>query len=209
MAGWTDRVEELLYEGETVDEQVEVGESTVVVTSHRVLAFTPSLDGKNFREAQRPNVTGACIETTADSRFLSMGLRIALYGVVLLGVGLFVDFGAIIGGVDLAGEGTQQLGIGNVLGMVQGMISLIGRLDFYMRVIGALLVAFALVPLGVYAWSREQFLVLEVAGEDSIRVASPEAGGAELEALRAALLPEGVPVEDAATGHLESLNPFQ
>ena len=49
MAGWKSRVDDLLYDGETARETVDVGTSRVVVTSHRVLAFTPDADGENFR----------------------------------------------------------------------------------------------------------------------------------------------------------------
>lgn len=208
METWRDRVEDLLFDGETIAERVDVGEAIVVVTSHRVLAFTPNLEGKNFREAKRPNVTDAAVRTTAESRFLSMGLRIGLYGIVLLAVGLVVDFGAIIGAVDLTGEGTGQLGIGNVLGMVQGMISLIGNLDDYMRIIGAALLALAVVPVGVYLWSRERYLVLEVAGGPNIRVARPKDGSLALEQLREVIRPEGAPEAPEAEPAWRNWNPF-
>ncbi|WP_181684915.1 hypothetical protein [Halorhabdus salina] len=209
MDAWSDRVEDLLYEGEDVEERVDLGDAAVIVTSHRVLAFTPQLEGKNFREVKRPNVSGAAITTTAESNFLAMGVRAGLYGVLLLGIGLVVDFSAIMGGISLTGGGTQELGIGNVLGMVEGMISLIGQLDYYMRLFGALLLVFAIVPLGVYAWTRERHLVIEVAGDDDIHVAVPEDAEDAVERVRTAILPDGVPAERSSGFLGESWNPFE
>jgi len=193
MADWSDRVEALLYEGEDVLERVSAGEANVVVTTHRVLAFTPGMDGENFRQVERPNVTDVGVRTDGETRYLLFGLRAGLLGVVLLAIGLVVDFGALVGDVDLASTGAGgQMGIGGILGMVQGMVSILAILDVYMRLSGALLLLAALIPVGVYLHSRERRLVLSIAGGEDLPVASPPADAeAVVERLRGAIRPGG------------------
>jgi hypothetical protein len=71
---------------------------------------------------------------------------------------------------------------------------------------GALLLLFALVPLGVYLWSRERNLVIEAASEDdSIRLPAPAAEADALaNELEGAILPAGVRT-DRDEGVLSSL----
>ncbi|WP_135663486.1 hypothetical protein [Halorhabdus rudnickae] len=195
MADWSDRVEELLYEGEDVTEQVSVGTAHVVVTTHRVLAFTPEMEGENFRQVERPNVTDVAIRTDGETGFLMTGFRAGLFGIVFLGTGLVVDFGALLGDVNL-GEmdaGAGAMGIGGILGMVQAMIDILSSLDDYMRLFGLLLLLFSLVPIGVYVYSRETRLVVSIAGGEDLPIAaSPDDADSTVAALRDAILPEGV-----------------
>ena len=67
---WVERAEGLLYEGESVRETVPVGAGGIVVTTHRLLAFTPDREGPNFRQVDRPNVDGAEVRTVGTFRFL-------------------------------------------------------------------------------------------------------------------------------------------
>jgi len=199
MADWSDRVEELLYEGEEVTERVSAGDAHVVVTTHRVLAFTPEMVGENFRQVERPNVTDVAVRSDGETRFLLTGFRAGLFGVVLLAVGMAVDFGALMGDIDLSDTGsTGQLGIGGILGMVQGMISIISSLDDYMRMIGALLLLVALVPVAVYLYSRETRLVLTIAGGADLPIAtSPDDADEIVARLRDAILPDGATGSDS------------
>ncbi|ACV12800.1 conserved hypothetical protein [Halorhabdus utahensis DSM 12940] len=208
MADWSDRVEELLYEGEDVTERVSAGDAHVVVTTHRVLAFTPAMEGENFRQVERPNVTDVAVKSGGEARFLMMGLRTGLFGIVFLAVGLLVDFGALMGDIDLTDTGsTGQLGIGGILGMVQGMISIIYSLDDYMRMLGALLLLAALVPTAVYLYSRETHLVLTVAGGEDLPIASSPADAEEtLARLREAILPEGIPAGSESRWSIDLLD---
>ena len=137
---WADRVQDLLYDGESVRERVAVDDAQVVVTSHRVLAFTPDGDGPNFRQVERPNVAGVSTGATASGALLGRGVRWTAIGLVLLGFGTVVDFGAIVGDVDLSTGGTGAVGLGGVLGAVQGMLDLLRQLDAILQTLGALVV---------------------------------------------------------------------
>jgi hypothetical protein len=204
MSAWSERVEELLYDGESIESEYPVDTASVYVTSHRVLVFTPDGDGENFRQVDRPNVGGVSLQGGGETKFRGMGIRAAVYGLFLVAAGLLLPIDSVIGDVGMPTE-TGQLGIGGVLGLMQSMLDLLRSLDDLLQIFGALLLAFALVPLGVYLWSRERYLAIETAGDAGpIRVPAPEA---EADALAAELEREIVPagVRSSDDGRLSSL----
>ncbi|MFW6017771.1 MAG: hypothetical protein ACOCPX_03035 [Halapricum sp.] len=208
MSRWSDRVEALLYEGETVEERVEVGSATVVVTSHRVLAFTPAQEGANFRQADRPNVTGVSAESSGDSTFLRYAVRATAYGVVLIVAGVLLPLDAILSDVAIP-ESTGQLGIGSVLGLFEQLLALLRNLGEFMQLIGALLLLFAIVPFGVYLWSRERSIVIDLAeADESIRLPTPESDGqAVADRLHRAIQPDSDASADGERSAASRSNP--
>jgi len=188
---WADRVQDLLYDGESVRERVAVDDAQVVVTSHRVLAFTPDGDGPNFRQVERPNVAGVSTGATASGALLGRGVRWTAIGLVLLGFGTVVDFGAIVGDVDLSTGGTGAVGLGGVLGAVQGMLDLLRQLDAILQTLGALVVLLGVLVLGAYLRTRTPTLVVEVAGDaDDVHLPRPDDPAATVDRLDAAIFPD-------------------
>jgi len=178
MSRWRDRIEGLLYEGEAVVETVELDGASVVVTSHRVLAFTPDLEGPNFRGVERPNVTGVSAGARAEAALLERTVKFGVVGAVLVVAGQVVDFGGIVGDVDLSGgQAAGQVGIGGILGPLQSMLDVLRNLDGYMQVAGALALLLAVVLGGVYWYLRESTLVVEVEGENDLHVPRPDDDG--------------------------------
>lgn len=204
MSQWRGRVEELLYDGESVTETVDVGSARVVVTSHRVLAFASDTDGPNFRQVDRPNVVGVSTGAQTRGDLLERTVRVGVIGVVLVAAGWVLDFGAIVGDVDLTGgQATGQVGIGGILGPLQTMLAVLSTLDLYMQLVGALCLLLAVVLFGVYWMGRTPTLVIEVAGEDDIHVPRPDESGTVVERLERAVVPES-PGETSGTATLES-----
>ncbi len=173
MSGWRDRVGDLLYSGESIVESVDFESTSVVVTSHRVLTFDAEGDGATFQQVDRPNVEGISTGSQSDRGLLERGVKTLVIGVVLVGAGLVVDFGSIVGDVDLGGQSTQELGIGGIMGTLQRFLGLISQLDYLMRVFGALALFLGVVFFGVYWLTRDRTLVIEVAGSDDIHVPRP------------------------------------
>jgi len=176
MAPWRTRVDDLLYDGEDVDTEVEVGEGAVVVTSHRVLAFTPESDGANYDYVDRPNVAG--VERTARGTvaYLFHAVRALLVGGVLLAAGQLVSLDDMVGGVDLGTTGGAGMGLGSFLSMMQTLLDVLAMLDEIMTAGGAVALLLATLLLGAYAWSREDLLVVEVAGDDDLELPADEDG---------------------------------
>jgi hypothetical protein len=190
---WVERADALLYDGETVEREVRVGEGGVVVTTHRVLAFTPDRDGANYRAVDRPNVEGVGVTTTGEGAFLEQGVKALVAGVVLVGAGQVISLDGIVAGISIGGgQAASAVGIGGLLGMVQTLLTLLAQLDDIMRLFGGLALALAAVVLGVYAWSRERVLVVDVAGDDDVVLSAPD-DEAVVEQLEAAVRPGDAP----------------
>lgn len=180
MSRWIDRAETLLYEGETIETSVQVGESGVVVTTHRVLTFTPGGDGANYQYVERPNVEGASLGHVGDTDWLEYAAKGGLVGAVGVVVGTTVDFGGLVSfeGIDTSGAG--QIGVGGMLGMMRQVVGLLDVLDTVLLVGGLVALTFGLGAFGMYLQSRTHVLELEVAGKEDIRIPVPASarGGA-------------------------------
>jgi len=196
---WVEHARDLLYDGEQIRERVAVGSGGVVVTTHRVLVFTPDREGANYHQVDRPNVEGVERTTRGEFGFLEQGGKALVVGLVLLAAGQFVSLDGLVSGVSLDSAGTAgTAGLGRMLGLLSTMLTLLARLDELMTLFGGLALAFAAVVLGVYAWSREDLLVVSVAGGEDVALPAPEDEGV-VDQIRAAVLPGDAP-PDAATG---------
>lgn len=204
MSRWLDRVDGLLFEGETVEDAVEFGDAEgrgVVVTSHRVLAFTPEADGANYRAVDRPNVDG--VDRVAGGRLvvLLQAVEAGVAGVVLLVAGSVLSLDGLVAGIDLT-SGTGELGLGGLLGTLQTLLTLLALLDDLLRAAGALALLAAVALAGAYWYTREESLVVRVAGDDDVDVPAPEREGVAERVERAVRPgPSGVESEgDASIG---------
>jgi len=185
---WVERAEGLLYEGESVQETVPVGAGGIVVTTHRLLAFTPDREGPNFRQVDRPNVDGVEVRTVGTFQFLQRAVKALVGGGVLLAAGLAVNLEGMVAGISPDGGTAGTVGIGGMIGTLRTVLSLLARLDDLLRVFGALALALGAILLAVYLWSRERLLVVAVAGGEDIELTASDE--AVVDRLQAALFQE-------------------
>jgi hypothetical protein len=167
MSRWKSRVDDLLYDGESVRETVDTGTSRVVVTSHRVLAFTPDADGENFTQVDRPNVETVETGSSTDDRLLRYASRFGVVGGVLVVTGFLVDFGSVFGDVEFDTESAGQVGAGGLISTAQTLIDIMKQLDFLLLVLGLLSLLLTAVLVGVYLFRRDPTLVITVAGDEA------------------------------------------
>lgn len=191
MSRWQRRVDDLLYDGETVRESVDIETARVVVTSHRVLAFTPELEGENFTQADRPNVTGVDTGARAPEHLLRWGLRIGVIAIVLLLAGLLFDPASLFGDdLDLDTGTASDFGLGGLMEITQTMFALLLNLDTVLLNLGALALLLSSVVLGVYWYFRTPTLVVQLAGEEeNLHVPRPDEASEVATRLEAAILP--------------------
>lgn len=170
---WSERARERLRTGESVEETIPVGGNGIVVTSQRVLAFTPEGDGPNFRAIERPNIDGATLTHVGGTGWLEYVGKGALAGVLGVALGLTVDFGGMfaLGGVSSRGAGA--VGAGGLTRILGTLNSLLGKVDEALLVGGLLALVFALGALGMFIESRTYTLVIEVAGDEDCHVRAP------------------------------------
>ena len=197
---WVAQAESLLYDGEVIEADVRLDRGGVVVTSHRVLVFTPDREGSNYRQVDRPNVEGVDVTTSGDWTFLELGVKALVVGVVLVAAGMTVSLDGLVGNVSLdSGGAASAVGIGGMVGLLQTMLTLLAQLDDLMRLFGGLALAVAAVVLGVYLWSRDRLLVVRVAGDDDIELTAPE-DESVVERIEAAIVPEAAPADAGRPG---------
>ncbi|EMA12234.1 hypothetical protein [Haloarcula marismortui] len=192
---WVAQAESLLYDGEVIEADVRLDRGGVVVTSHRVLVFTPDREGSNYRQVDRPNVEGVDVTTSGDWSFLELGVKALVVGIVLVAAGMTVSLDSLVGNVSLdSGGAASAVGIGGMLGILQTMLTLMAQLDDLMRLFGGLALAFAAVVLGVYLWSRDRLLVVRVAGGDDVELTAPD-DESVVDRIEAAIVPKAPPAD--------------
>lgn len=198
MSGWKQRVEDLLYESESVEEVFDIDSSRVVVTSHRVLAFTPEMDGQNFTQVERPNVTGVATGAQGKTALAGRSIRWGIYGLLLVFAGLLFDFERYVGGLSFDSEAAGETGAGGIVGIAQSMLNVMAQLDELMQVVGALLILVAVAMFAVYWLLRVPTLVIRVAGDvDDIHLYRPEDAESLITRMEAAILTDASqPAED-------------
>lgn len=192
MSRWQRRVDDLLYDGEVVRENVDIGSTRVVVTSHRVLAFTPTMDGENFRQADRPNVTGVDTGARSPASLLRRGVTAGVVGVAFVLAGLLFDPVAIFGDdLELDTATASDFGLGSLMEVTQSMFALLMNLDTVLLNLGALALLLSTVLLGVWWYLRTPTLVIQLAGEEEhIHLPRPENVSDVANRLERAILPD-------------------
>jgi len=165
MSRWKQRVDDLLYEGESVRETVDLGSSRVVVTSHRVLAFTPEMAGENFTEAERPNVESVSEGARTDDDLLGRALQFGIVGGISVAIGYVVDFDGIFGDLAFNTEAAGRMGAGSLISVAQTLINIIAAMDFLLLAFGSLSLFLTAVLIGVYWFQRDPTLVIAIAGD--------------------------------------------
>ena len=164
-----DRLASMLFQGEEIKEEFTVEGARIAVTTHRVLVFTPSGDGRRFDHADRPNVLDATVETTGRSSYVGWGVKTAVYGTILLASGFLLRTSGIVD--ELGGTTAPADAPGaEAAEMVSLLPTLLGTLTNVLLVVGGLLVIAAVALAGLYYDSRERELVIERAGRDPMRV---------------------------------------
>lgn len=182
-----DEVDRLLYDGEEVEELVDVGRDRLVVTSHRVLAFTPTGDGSRFDSIHRPNVTGVERRSGGATRHLERAAKAGVLGVFLLIGGVTVDLGGLIAGGGVDPATASQVGVGEVLGLLGVLQAVLALVDDALLVGGVASIGVAALALTLYRRSRHTDVVVRVAGGDDVHLSADDATDASLTRLRRAL----------------------
>jgi hypothetical protein len=171
---WRDRVTDLLYDGETVHETVDVGANRVHVTSHRVLAFSDAAagdDAANLRQIDLPNVEGVTAGSDSDRWSLAKAIAWGIAGAPFLVGGVRFEFSTLVSTPESLETGTGAVaGTGGALSLFRTLFAVLALLDEAVAAVGAL----CLIVAAAYAWrwrrSRERVVTVAVAGGDDVRL---------------------------------------
>lgn len=165
---WVSDIDRLLHSGEEIEEKVSVGDSQVVVTTQRVMFFTPYVDGKNVRYTDRPNVAGIKASNSGNKRVLSVSATVGLTGVFLLVLGNTLSLSVPSALNDIRGEAVPGAGMAN------SVASAIELIDTLLLILGVLFLANAAIITGYYFLKREGTVTVEVAGDEDVELSTRE-----------------------------------
>ena len=185
-------LDQLLYDGETVLEEAAGREAGVVLTSHRLLVFTPESAGPNLQTFHRPNVTGLTTGQRGHSRWLVAGAKWLGFGVLLTIVGAILDLDGVLEPVSTDGTtGTVGVGwIGDLFGLFNTAFRLLDDVLFFG---GILAVLGGIALLGWYWQTRGELITIELAGSDDVDLPAPGFDADSIRSLQSAI---GPPVAD-------------
>lgn len=165
---WTESVDQLLLEGEHVRDRVEFASSTLVVTNHRVLAFTPDRNDADFRAIDRPNVRTVTVETGGSRRAAFRAFAVSVLGAGLVVTAALVDPTGVLDDVNAGtGTGPGDDVVGESIGTLEALLV---WFEVALLAGGLVFLAVALYFGARYARSRTSRLVVRVAGEDDLTV---------------------------------------
>jgi hypothetical protein len=167
MADADSRIEGHLYEGESVQHRLNVGETRVVVTDNRVFVSTPGESG--IRHAERPNVAAVEPAVTGSRWSLQIGLSLLVVALPLLVAGGLVR--QRFGGIDLPQfdeETADTIGAGGLTDLVELLLYLANNLDLVLLGIGGTVLGVAVVAVLWYVLrARVPTFAIRLAGETS------------------------------------------
>jgi hypothetical protein len=188
-AGTATDPEALCYDGERVVERAPLGAGWAAVTTHRVLAYNPTADGRRFEAVDRPNVRGIDVDASGNPRPLRWGLRAALYGLVGLGGGVALRALNVAGTLSV-GETARDAPVGGVLAVTDAVAGAVATLATLLVFGGIALLVVTVALLGRYLRTRDPALVVDRFGDDPVRLPAPRADGERAASALSAALTE-------------------
>ncbi|QZP37183.1 hypothetical protein [Halobaculum magnesiiphilum] len=198
----SDPVEPLLYAGEEVRASLPVADGRLVATSHRVLAHAPQADPEKratLRAVHRVNVTDVSPSSTATDWLVRPIAYTVIGGLAMVLGGSMVSLDSMSATTP---DGAGATGVGGLLSMVDGVLSVLSLVDDALRVAGAVSLLLGVALMGVYAGTRGREVVVETEGEaDTLRV---DAGGVDDDAIERFRAEAGVG-DERTSGTLQRL----
>lgn len=170
--------ETLCYDGERVVERAPLGAGWAAVTTHRVLAYNPTADGRRFESVDRPNVSDVTVDAAGEGRLLGWSLRAAVYGLAALGGNVALratNLGETLSVGATAGAGAAP--VGSVLAVTDALAAALSLLTTLLLLGGAALVVGSLGLFARYYRTRRTALVVDRFGDDPVRLSAPRGDG--------------------------------
>lgn len=164
-----DRLLDMLFAGEEIEEEIELEGARIAVTSHRLLAFMPEGGERRFDHEDRPNVLDARVQAAGRPDYRSWSVKSFVYGLLLVGCGYLLNSSGLLTAFDNAKSANQQALLA-IQQMVGTMVSAFSLLASILLPVGGTLVLVALVFAVLYFMTRSEELIIERAGRDPIRI---------------------------------------
>lgn len=173
-----------LYEGEERVDAVTVGDTRLVVTSHRLLV-NPEGSGSGRRAVDRADLGAVRVRTRSTRGYVWSGLQWGLLGLFLLGAWQVVPFDGLVRPV----EQPDGAGFSGLFEAARTLVNLFAFLDEAFLLAGVSALVWSGVRVAQYVRSRSRRLEIAVTGADPVSLPVPETD-ATVERLRELLATE-------------------
>lgn len=185
-------VDAMLYAGEEVRASLPIANGRLVATSHRLLAYAPDTDERaTLRAVHRVNVTDVSVTPNGADWLVRPTAYAVIGGLAMVVGGSVVSFDAM--GTEMPSS-AGAAGIGGLLSMIGGLLSVLAMVDDALRVLGSLSLLVGVALMGVYLFTRGRDVVVETEGDaDTLRVA---AGDVDTEAVERFVADAGLDAGD-------------
>lgn len=161
-------VSELLYDSETVEREVAIGDSRLVVTSHRLLAVTPEAPGANFRKIDRPNVEDVSVGTDSSLSHVINAVALFATAIPLIAAGRVLSFDGMFEGLE-TDRGARAIGVDT--GFLDTLGFVFGLIDDALLWSGVACLALVVLFAALYVRSRTTVVRIGVAGDSNVSFA--------------------------------------
>lgn len=169
--------EALCYDGERVVERAPLGAGWAAITTHRVLAYNPTVDGQRFESVDRPNVGGVTVDAAGEGQLLGWSLRAAVYGLAALGGSVALRATNLGETLSVGAAGAEAAPVGSVLAVTDALAAALSLLTTLLLLGGAALVVGSLGLFARYYRTRRPALVVDRFGDDPVRLSAPRGDG--------------------------------
>lgn len=176
-------LQDFLFAGETLDAATRVDNTTIGVSSHRVLAYGPDGDGPALQTAHRANVTDIDISRTGRTTAGYRAVRAGVYTIILVGVGSLIELDSIMEPVTTP----TGMGMGGVISLLNLLVQLIGYVDEVLLVAGLATALATCFFAARYLKSRDRVIEITRTGNEPLRVPIASRGHAAVDQLTAPL----------------------
>ncbi|WP_277553755.1 hypothetical protein [Halobaculum limi] len=178
--GTDPHVDAMLYAGEEACASLPIANGTLVATTHRLLAYAPDADERaTLRSVHRVNVTDVSVTPNGHDWLVRPTAYAVIGGLAMVVGGSVVSFDAM--NTEMP-QSAGAAGIGGLLSMIGGLLSVLSMVDDALRVLGSLSLLVGVALMGLYLYTRGHDVVVETEGEaDTLRVAAGDADSAEVE----------------------------
>ncbi|WP_435062897.1 hypothetical protein [Halobaculum sp. EA56] len=168
------RLDALLHADEEERASLPVANGHLVATDRRVLAYAPEADDRaTLRDVHRVNVADVSLSSTGTDWLVRPIAYTVIGGLAMVIGGSVVSFDAM--GASMP-DSAGATGVGGLLSLIGGVLSVLSLVDDALRVVGALALLLGAALLGAYAYTRGSEVVVETEGEaDTLRVDAGEA----------------------------------
>lgn len=130
--------------------------------------------GKNYIEVDIRNVEEVRKGSLSNDKLLGYIIKSAIYAIILIGFGYFLDFSRIVGDISFQSANTDGVPVGGMLSMGKSMMHFVSKMDQYLLTLGCIAVIVICILSGIWWLKRVPTTEIVVAGGDNIHLPREE-----------------------------------